>query len=158
MNSSKWYRDTLFKVLSSSQLLFKWKNRQAVKVLAYHDITDVDAFERQIRYLKKSYNIISIHDLEDYIYYQKPLPLYSVLITFDDGDMSMYTCGLPIFKKYDIPAVIFIITGLINTNIPFWWKLVQEYFTRRGEPHLGRNGFPLFKRFQRTYRISTKSS
>lgn len=154
MISNKWYRNTLYKILSTGQILFKWKNRRAVKILAYHDITDVDLFERQIKYLKQNYNVISIQDLEEYVYNQKPLPLYPVLITFDDGDMSMFTYGFPIFKKYDIPAVIFIITGLINTDRPFWWKLVQEYYSRRGEPQGGRNKINNLKTVSNEERVS----
>jgi poly-beta-1,6-N-acetyl-D-glucosamine N-deacetylase len=154
MNPGKWYRQFFYKILVSGQSLFKWKNRKAIRVLAYHGISDVSLFEKQIKYLRKNYHIISIHDLEDFIYYQKPLPAYSVLLTFDDGDISLYTYGLPIFKKYNIPAVIFIITGLIGTNSPFWWNLVRDYYGNKGEHQNGRATINKLKTIPNNERVS----
>lgn len=44
-----------------------------------------------------------------------------VAITVDDGDVSFYTYMFPLLKHSNVPVILFIITELINTNIPFWW-------------------------------------
>ena len=45
----------------------------------------------------------------------------NVLITVDDGDISFYHHLFPLLKKHSVPAILFIITGLIDTKVPFWW-------------------------------------
>ena len=55
------------------------------------------------------------------------LPKKALLITFDDGDISVLDYGLPILKKYNATASIFIITNLIGTNNPFWWEEIKNY-------------------------------
>ena len=37
-----------------------------------------------------------------------------LVITFDDGDMSVYRHAFPILKKYDVKAIIFLICGYIG--------------------------------------------
>lgn len=44
-----------------------------------------------------------------------------VLVTVDDGDISFYHHMFPLLKAYKMPAILFVITGLIDTNVPFWW-------------------------------------
>ena len=102
-------------------------NIRSLRVLAYHTILDEINFEEQLLYLKKNYSIISIDQLREFLFKNIKLPERSVLITLDDGDMSVYNNALPIFKKHDIPAVVFVITDLINTHKPFWWNEIQYY-------------------------------
>lgn len=49
------------------------------------------------------------------------------MLTFDDGDVSFYDNAYPVLKKHNIPAVIFVITSLINTHKPFWWDEISHY-------------------------------
>lgn len=44
-----------------------------------------------------------------------------VLVTVDDGDISFYQHMFPLLKAYKLPAVLFVITELIDTKTPFWW-------------------------------------
>ena len=45
-----------------------------------------------------------------------------MLLTFDDGDRSLYVDGLPLLRAYGVPAVAYVIAGLIGTDEPFWWE------------------------------------
>jgi peptidoglycan/xylan/chitin deacetylase (PgdA/CDA1 family) len=49
-----------------------------------------------------------------------------VLITFDDGERSVYEHGLPLLRERGLPAVAFVITSLIGTDRPFWWHEVDR--------------------------------
>lgn len=102
-------------------------NVRSLRVLAYHTIHDKINFEEQLLYIKKNYSIISFDDLRRFLYENIELPEKPLLITLDDGDMSVYDNALPIFKKYNIPAILFVITDLINTNKPFWWNEIKYY-------------------------------
>ncbi|MCZ2845027.1 MAG: polysaccharide deacetylase family protein [Candidatus Bathyarchaeota archaeon] len=98
-----------------------------MKVLVYHKVLNREQFEKQINYLKQNYEIINPLMLEDYLNNKLPLPEKALMITFDDGDSSLYQNALPVLKRENIPAIIFVITNLIETNNPFWWDEI-EYF------------------------------
>ena len=98
-----------------------------LKVLAYHNVLNKERFEQQITYLKSHFNLISLTKLGEYFFNEKDLPDNALLVTFDDGDKSLYENAFPILKKHNIPAVIFIITGLIDTHKPFWWDEIEYY-------------------------------
>jgi poly-beta-1,6-N-acetyl-D-glucosamine N-deacetylase len=119
-------RKVQYKFLSILSILFKniYKNR--LRVLAYHDVVDAAMFESQIKYLKTNYNIVSIEDVKNNVLKNHALPPFPLLLTFDDGDISVLETGLPILKKYNCPACIFIITDLINSNSDFWFKTVRR--------------------------------
>ncbi|MFD1188807.1 polysaccharide deacetylase family protein, partial [Pontibacter rugosus] len=58
----------------------------------------------------------------------------SIAVTVDDGDISFYNYMFPLLKQRNIPAILFIITELIDTNIPFWWdELVYLLGDAEGE-------------------------
>lgn len=97
--------------------------KKSVRVLAYHEINDVENFEKQIRFLKNHYSICSFKELIGGQFFGKA----PVLITFDDVDRTVYTNAFPILTKYKIPAIVFIVTGLINSRDPFWWNEVVYY-------------------------------
>lgn len=97
--------------------------KNSVRVLAYHGINDIENFEKQIKFLKANYDIISFEDLAS----GKLCSTRPILITFDDIERSVYTKAFPILLKYKIPAIVFIVTELLNTNRPFWWNEVVYY-------------------------------
>lgn len=102
-------------------------NSSNFRVLAYHDIPDEIKFEKQINYLREKFNIIDIPTFEKYLSNGQQIPPNSLLITFDDGDISVLRKGLPILKKYKVPACIFVVTQLINSKNDFWWNSVRTH-------------------------------
>jgi len=105
----------------------KTLNNRRLKVLAYHDVHNLEIFEQQLIYLKNHYNFISLLQLRDYFFSKKDTLNNLLLITFDDGDISLYENAFPVLKKYNIPAIVFIITDLIDTHNPFWWDEIEYY-------------------------------
>jgi peptidoglycan/xylan/chitin deacetylase (PgdA/CDA1 family) len=63
-------------------------------------------FETVIRYCKKKYKVLKLDDLD--AYFDGTATQDGVLITFDDGLESLCTLGIPILKKYAVPATVFI--------------------------------------------------
>lgn len=90
-------------------------------VITYHKFINTENFERQIQYLINRYEISKELSLND------PIGKQKVVITIDDGDPSFYYKAFPILKKYQIPAILFVITDLIDTNKPFWWDEITYY-------------------------------
>lgn len=120
-------RNNYYKFLSFLVNTFEVLYRDRLRVLAYHTVASQENFEKQIIYLKENYNLISIAELQNNLFSDQALPKNPLLITFDDGDISVLTNGLPVLKKYNIPSSIFVITSLIDTNDDYWIKNVEEY-------------------------------
>ena len=103
------------------------KNIQSLRVLAYHAVFDSRNFEKQLVYLKKNYSIISIEQLSLFLSEKIELTKNSLLITFDDGDLSVYENAMVLLKKHKLPAILFVVTDLINNQKPFWWDEIEYY-------------------------------
>ncbi|MEW6608824.1 MAG: polysaccharide deacetylase family protein [bacterium] len=108
------------------------KTRLAV-ILRYHSVADEDFvyatpkitvstgdFEKQIKYLSKKYNIISLEDIAVHIKEGKELPRNSLAITFDDGYKDNYLNAYPILKKYGATATFFLVAGCIDGKDILW--------------------------------------
>lgn len=98
-----------------------------LKVLAYHEISNIENFQNQINFLQNHYNLINIEQLRDFLSHNENLPEKPLLITSDDGDISVYQKAFPILKKKKIPVAVFVITELLNTTKPFWWDEIIYY-------------------------------
>ncbi len=104
-----------------------YKSSYEVPVLMYHHVGDasqksslnvsVETFERQMEFLKvHHYRVMSFEDLIGHIRLGQPVPLNTVVITFDDGYLDNFVNAFPILKKMDFPATIFMITRNIGKN------------------------------------------
>jgi|GEM_PF-2647205 peptidoglycan/xylan/chitin deacetylase (PgdA/CDA1 family) len=131
-------RKNYYRILSFFSVFPKFILRDRVRILAFHDVKDKTKFEKLINYLNRNYNVISMEDFKRHVLENVPLPKYSLLITFDDGDISVLENGLPVLKKYNCPATVFIITDYINKNIDFWFKNI-----RNEESVRNKNGFEI---------------
>lgn len=97
-------------------------------VLTYHHISPKpptgitvtpERFEADLKMLKdNNFNVISYRDMIDGIEGKVKLPPNAVVITFDDGYHSFYKYAYPSLKKYDMPAVNFIVTNWTETFTP----------------------------------------
>jgi peptidoglycan/xylan/chitin deacetylase (PgdA/CDA1 family) len=92
--------------------------------LCYHKIEKVENFERQISFLKRHYHIVGIEDFLSSISGEAKGTGKELLLTFDDGDISLKSNVMPVLKRHKLQALAFVITGLIDSEIPFWWDEV----------------------------------
>jgi peptidoglycan/xylan/chitin deacetylase (PgdA/CDA1 family) len=89
----------------------------SLPVLADNDVWTLSesAFEKQMRYLHDNgYETITLDDLTRWQYGHKAIPRKAVVITFDDGDRSVYDYAFPILKKYGFKATYFVITAHVG--------------------------------------------
>jgi peptidoglycan/xylan/chitin deacetylase (PgdA/CDA1 family) len=126
---------------SPLQPAMRLANSGRPRVLAYHGVHDVDRFERQIRYLAAMHVPVTLDAWLTAVRTGTPLPSGAVLVTFDDGDRSVLEKGLPVLREYGVPAVIFVIAGLLDTDVPFWWDEV-DLLVRDGASAQGAEGTP----------------
>lgn len=122
--------------------LSRFRTRHRLLGLCYHGVIGNDApwddprtwlavsvsqFERQMRELRRNWNPIALSQLDLSFRQGNPLPPRSVFITFDDGYWNNLTFAGPILKKYEIPATIFLTTGLIGQGNMVWALELQEH-------------------------------
>jgi len=106
-------------------------------ILEYHRISDAKEdifkmtvpkkhFERQMRFLKRKYSIISIGEAIERLKAHRGLPRYSLSIIFDDGYSDVYYNALPVLEKYDIKATVFLTSDYVDKDELFWFDEVFE--------------------------------
>jgi peptidoglycan/xylan/chitin deacetylase (PgdA/CDA1 family) len=97
--------------------------KPSVRVLTYHRFGEVsrdpfcvapDDFAVQMAWLAERNLAISLADMEAFFFHGRILKHGSVLVTIDDGCRSVGTLALPILKRYNIPAVVFVSSGNIG--------------------------------------------
>lgn len=82
------------------------------------------------------YHTITMEQLYDYYYKQKPLPAKSFMLTFDDGLRTSYYAADDILKELGFTAVMFVIASMPGHNYPAylsWAELNQMRATGRWE-------------------------
>jgi peptidoglycan/xylan/chitin deacetylase (PgdA/CDA1 family) len=110
----------------------KWSKVTTPKflILCYHRVglggipiysqLSPETFESQMRFLKKNYRIVSLQQVCHEL--QEPSTLGpAVAITFDDGYSDLFTHALPVLRKYEIPATIYLIAACMETGQVAWY-------------------------------------
>jgi peptidoglycan/xylan/chitin deacetylase (PgdA/CDA1 family) len=106
--------------------------RRRLAVLAYHDVSDATTFARQMAYVRECFHPVTVDEVIASVSRGAPLPERAVLVTFDDGHRSVLEAGLPILRRLDLPAVVYVVAGLLDTDEPFWWTEVRALVQRGG--------------------------
>ncbi|WP_128546413.1 polysaccharide deacetylase family protein [Larkinella soli] len=93
-------------------------------VLMYHKIhpdrpdaltVTVPQFEAQLDWLRKNrYRTVSLQQLTDAVEHNRPLPARTVLITFDDAYVNNLTYALPLLRRFDMRAAVFVPTAYLG--------------------------------------------
>jgi peptidoglycan/xylan/chitin deacetylase (PgdA/CDA1 family) len=81
---------------------------------------DPERFEEQIAYAKQHRTPMSMEELVDRLR-SKTLPANAIAVTFDDGYRDNLVNAKPVLARHGVPATLFLATGFINQNTPFWW-------------------------------------
>lgn len=112
-----------------------------VMILCYHDVVEhpYNAFTVTPNTLKEHFEILKKNgyhpiSLDQYIGASTqgtPLPNKPILLTFDDGYLSLYTKVFPLLKEYNYPAVSAIVTSWLDYAPPdvgevVTWTQIRE--------------------------------
>ena len=102
-------------------------------VLLYHNIVygrtgntynrDLYNFEHDLAYIKRNFRITNFDDALNGADRMSP---DRAIITFDDGDLSIYAIVYPLFRRYGIEATFFIVPSFIGTVGYMNWDQVRE--------------------------------
>lgn len=93
-------------------------------ILMYHRVADntvadrytvsVYNFSRQMTWLAKSYEVVSLTTLLGNLSTSSSIQKEVAAITFDDGFKETYHWAVPVLKSLGLPAAFFFVTGLVG--------------------------------------------
>lgn len=129
------FRRIPYKLASYNPLLerkLRERFRRKVLVLMYHEIAEDDddieawtvvtrsSFIEQVEYLRRVFDIVSLGEAIDRVQAgdtEKPM----AVLTFDDGSRGNHDVLLPIVESMRVPVTIFLATGAIESQTPYWY-------------------------------------
>lgn len=89
-----------------------------LRVLLYHDIPPAEEqnFSAQMRWLKQSWNFVSLKQFEDMVSGEIPVRGRNLLLTFDDGFASNRVVTDKILNPMGIKALFFVVSKLVGMD------------------------------------------
>jgi len=126
-------KSAIYQIIAGTRLHTAYKTLSANKIifLMYHGVADTGSipcwwqldkskFVRQMEYVKNNFQVISIDHACDLLLSGKEIPQNYIVITFDDGYRNFLTNALPVLKKNNMPAVLYIPVGPVIDKKLIW--------------------------------------
>jgi peptidoglycan/xylan/chitin deacetylase (PgdA/CDA1 family) len=99
------------------------------QILVYHRVADdgdtsgsattIAGFERQMQCVRRHFHPMSLTSLLSATE-RREIPSRAIAVTFDDGYEDVFTHALPILRRYEIPATVYLATDYIEQGRPMW--------------------------------------
>jgi peptidoglycan/xylan/chitin deacetylase (PgdA/CDA1 family) len=117
-------------------------------ILLYHGVTKIRSmgieniqgkhieasdFANQMKYLRKYCYVLSLDEFLEIQRSRDTLPPKSTVISFDDGFQNNYSVAAPILEEYQIPAIFYISSGIVNTDMMFWVDILEDAINLSGK-------------------------
>ncbi len=100
-------------------------------VLTFPGAGDPTVFRAQVDRLVRTATPVSLPQVQEALSTGAPLPPHAVLVSFEHGHRSAVTTALPVLAGHRVPAVAFVVAGLVDTERPYWWQ-EAEYLVQQG--------------------------
>jgi peptidoglycan/xylan/chitin deacetylase (PgdA/CDA1 family) len=102
----------------------RWLSAGRLRILAYHDVADPVALDRQLAQILAGYRPVSAAEVIDAYGGGAPLPARAVWVTFDDGHPGALRTA-ELLRQRRIRATAFVCPGVISPPRPYWWQIVD---------------------------------
>lgn len=109
-----------------------------IKVFLFHRVSpqrdslwdpiSPERFDSMIKYISKKHHIVS---LEDHILGKnesKTIQKQLASVVFDDGYKDFLNYALPVLKKYNCPASMYVVTNCVTNQTPPWTYTLDYHF------------------------------
>ncbi len=115
----------------------KFLNNRRLSILMYHAVIDkslpvsdwcfmdAELFHNQLVYLKNNFNVVSLREAAS-LSQKGKIKNATAVVTFDDGFQNNFDIAFPILQELQIPATIFLSSGLIDTEETVWFCRVNK--------------------------------
>lgn len=88
--------------------------------------TPVRVFEALVRRLTRYYRVAPLDEIVRHLASGEPFEADTLAIVFDDGYEDNFRLGLPILRRYQVPATVFLATGFIGGDKRMWADRVER--------------------------------
>ena len=114
---------------------FKFLTRNQIRFTAVHGVMggetagwrpirwqlDPDVLREQLQILTRHFEFIDCDEAADMLTGKIPQRPNCVVFTIDDGYVNSLTQALPVLKEFGVRPVIFVATGMIDSELPYWF-------------------------------------
>lgn len=100
-------------------------------------------------FIKKGYEVVSLDTVYDRLMGAVADPPF-VCFTFDDGYADAFEVVYPIFKKYQLPYAVYVITDFPDRKSILWWYMLEDLVLQHDPVR--------FCYLNRTYTLATTGS
>jgi peptidoglycan/xylan/chitin deacetylase (PgdA/CDA1 family) len=108
---------------AAPQILILCYHRIGTGGIPFYSELPASQFEQQMKFLRKHYRILSLakacRELES-----PSGPQPSVVVTFDDGYSDLFAQAMPILRRYEIPATVYLTVGAVETGEVAWYDRI----------------------------------
>ena len=119
LNKTKYFVGNLFHLNYIPVIAYHWFSISR-KDTDNRWVASIDEFEKQIIWLKKrKYHFVNCNEFINWFERKLVLPKKSVLLTFDDGEVSQLKLAAPILKKYGAIGICFVVGKFFNSEARF---------------------------------------
>lgn len=118
----------------------------SVIVLMYHSVLDdphdcadsigignihaTYVFRKQMEFLARNYNPVSLEDIRLFLSGQTAMPRKSVALTFDDGYADNFEVAAPLLTRLGIPATFYLTVDSVRTGTLPWFCHLRHSFAK----------------------------
>jgi peptidoglycan/xylan/chitin deacetylase (PgdA/CDA1 family) len=108
----------------------RWMNRKGLRILMYHRFSAAEPLARQLRHIRRHYAPVSMSDVAAWLSGGPPLPENAIAVTVDDGYRDFYQVAYPVFREYEIPATIYLVSSFLDRRLWLWLDQVRYLFLK----------------------------
>jgi len=142
-------------VARAAPVTWRWRKPGSLVVLMYHRVLPKDSplrrreqpgmyvspetLDLHVREIKRRFELVHLDDWLRGAKQGETLPKIACALTFDDGWRDNYDFALPVLRRHQAPATLFLVSSYIGTTQRFWpnrlMDLVQAEFAQPGSVH-----------------------
>ena len=116
------------------------RSKDTLRIIAYHGVPDLDAFDRQIALLLARFVAVDEATVRSWLAGEEELRGPSVWVTFDDGEHSAVVGAAETLARRGIRPTVFVCPGFIDgggdgESLP-WWSVVANAIDSGRDVHV----------------------
>lgn len=109
--------------VASPKFLILCYHRVGTEGIPYYCTLPTPQFEMQMKFLREHFRVVSLGQLCEELM-NPGSPGNAVAVTFDDGYSDLHTHALPVLRKYEIPATVYLTADCIESGEVAWYDKI----------------------------------
>jgi peptidoglycan/xylan/chitin deacetylase (PgdA/CDA1 family) len=106
--------------------LLRLANRSRALILTYHrfgdgaSATPARTLEQQLKCVTEHYRVVPLEEIVERACAREAMPSGLAAITIDDGYDDAYRIAFPLFRRFRVPATLFVVTEFLHGRAWVW--------------------------------------